>query len=31
MRASMGHVPAAIEKFTAVDAGLIQKRMRSRM
>ncbi len=31
MRASMGRVPAAIEKSTIVDDGLIQEHMRSRM
>jgi alkylhydroperoxidase/carboxymuconolactone decarboxylase family protein YurZ len=31
MRAGMGRVPAAIEKSTLVDDGLIQEHMRSRM
>jgi alkylhydroperoxidase/carboxymuconolactone decarboxylase family protein YurZ len=31
MRAGMGRVPAAIEKSTVVDDGLIQEHMRSRM
>jgi alkylhydroperoxidase/carboxymuconolactone decarboxylase family protein YurZ len=31
MRAGMGRVPAAIEKSTVVDEGLIQEHMRSRM
>ncbi|MGC8698043.1 MAG: hypothetical protein ACP5Q0_06170, partial [Halothiobacillus sp.] len=31
MRAGMGRVPAAIEKSTFVDDGLIQEHMRSRM
>ncbi|GLR68629.1 hypothetical protein GCM10010909_33100 [Acidocella aquatica] len=31
MRAGMGRVPAAIEKSTIVDDGLIQEHMRSRM
>ena len=31
MRAGMGRVPAAIEKSTAVDEGLIHEHMRSRM
>ncbi|MCA7119196.1 MAG: hypothetical protein LGL72_07265 [Acidibrevibacterium sp.] len=31
MRAGMGRVPAAIEKSTAVDDGLIHEHMRSRM